>query len=72
MSLRLPRICSKRLAVTLLTKTASALLVVYGIWAACHFPESSTQVAAICSTCVTMIVAGAHGYTKGETARPSE
>ena len=66
-----PRLMSKRLAVTLLAKTASTLLVVYAIWSCCHFPESAPEVAAICSTCVTMIVAGSHSYTKGETARPS-
>ncbi len=72
MNLRLPRICSKRLAVTLLGKAASSALVVYGIWSASHYPESATQIAAICSTCVTMIVAAAHGYNRSETARPSE
>jgi len=66
-----PRLMSKRLAVTLLGKAASTGLVVYAIWSASHYPESATQVAAICSTCVTMIVAGSHSYTKGETARPS-
>ena len=71
MSIPFPRLMSKRLAVTLLGKAASTALVVYAVWACCHYPESATQVAAICSTCVTMIVAGAHGYTKGETARPS-
>ena len=54
---------SKRLAVTLLGKAASTALVVYAIWSASHYPESATQIAAICSTCVTVIVAGAHGYT---------
>ena len=67
-----PRLMSKRLAVTLLGKAASTGLVVYAIWSASHYPESAPEIAAICSTCVTIIVAGAHGYTKGETARPSE
>ena len=62
---------SKRLFVSLLSKAVSTCLVVYAIWSASHYPESATQIAAICSSCVTMIVAGAHGYVRGETSRPS-
>jgi len=62
---------SKRFAVTLLSKAVSTLLVVYAVWEAARNPDSAAAIAAICSSCVTMIIAGSHGYVKRETERPS-
>ena len=66
-----PRLMSKRLFVQLLGKAASSAIVVYALYLTAHHPDSAMYLAAECSTCVALIVAGAHQYQKRETERPS-
>ena len=62
---------SKRLLVTLASKIATIALVWHAIGQAAASPESSAAIAAICSTCVAVMIGGSWAYSACETKRPS-